>query len=120
MSTWIIKGFFDDIPKELEWASSIDGCSKLKTLWHVFVPLVWPGVTAIALFAFLAGWGEYVMISIFIFDDGINTLSVIVKNMYSDESNQGFGLVMAVSTFYMLPCLFFYFFAQKALMKMKI
>lgn len=58
MATWIIKGFFDDIPKELEWASSIDGCGKLKTLWHVFVPLVWPGITAIALFAFLSGWGS--------------------------------------------------------------
>jgi inositol-phosphate transport system permease protein len=120
MSTWIIKGFFDDVPRELEWASSIDGSSRIKTFFKVFLPFVWPGVLAIGLFAFLSGWGEYVMISVFIFDDRINTLSVIVRSLYSEESSQGFGIAMAVSTFYMLPCLLFYFFAQKSLMKMRI
>jgi len=120
MATWIIKGFFDDVPRELEWASKIDSGSRLKTFFHVFLPLVWPGVMAISLFAFLSGWGEYVMISVFIFDDRVNTISVIVRNLYSDEAARGFGVVMAVSTFYMIPCLILYFFAQKSLLKMKI
>ncbi|MBW7457090.1 carbohydrate ABC transporter permease [Paenibacillus sepulcri] len=120
MSTWIIKGFFDDVPKELEWASSVDGSSRIKTFVAVYLPLVWPGIVAVSLFAFLSGWGEYIMVSVFLFDDNINTLSLIVRSLFSETSTASYGVVMAVGSFYMLPCLILYFFSQRALMRMKM
>ncbi|MBO7747147.1 carbohydrate ABC transporter permease [Paenibacillus sp. MWE-103] len=120
MSTWIIKGFFDDVPKELEWASSVDGGSRIRTFAAVYLPLVWPGIVAVSLFAFLSGWGEYIMVSVFLFDDDINTLSLIVRSLFSETSTASYGVVMAVGSFYMLPCLILYFFSQRALMRMKM
>ncbi|MZQ81029.1 ABC transporter permease subunit [Paenibacillus sp. 5J-6] len=120
MSTWIIKGFFDEVPKELEWASSVDGSSRIKTFIAVYLPLVWPGIVAVSLFAFLSGWSEYIMVSVFLFDDNINTLSLIVRSLFSETSTESFGVVMAVGSFYMLPCLILYFFSQRALMRMKM
>ncbi|MEF3309945.1 MULTISPECIES: carbohydrate ABC transporter permease [Paenibacillus] len=120
MSTWIIKGFFDEVPRELTWASQADGCGRLKTFMTVFLPHIWPGVAAISLFAFLSGWGEYVMISVFLFDDSISTLSVVIKSLYNETSSASYGQVMALATFYMLPCVVLYFFSQKALMRMKL
>jgi inositol-phosphate transport system permease protein len=120
MSTWIIKGFFDEVPKELEWASSVDGSSRIKTFMAVYLPLVWPGIVAVSLFAFLSGWSEYIMVSVFLFDDNINTLSLIVRSLFSETSTESYGVVMAVGSFYMLPCLILYFFSQRALMRMKM
>ncbi|NOU73558.1 ABC transporter permease subunit [Paenibacillus sp. LMG 31458] len=120
MSTWIIKGFFDEVPKELTWAAQTDGCGKFKIFYTVFLPKIWPGVAAISLFAFLSGWGEYVMVSVFIFDDKINTLSIIIKSLFNETSSASYGLVMALATFYMLPCVILYFFSQKALSNMKM
>lgn len=120
MSTWIIKGFFDEVPKELEWASSVDGSSRIKTFVAVYLPLVWPGIVAVSLFAFLSGWSEYIMVSVFLFDDNINTLSLIVRSLFSETSTESYGVVMAVGSFYMLPCLILYFFSQRALMRMKM
>lgn len=119
MSTWIIKGFFDEVPKRLEWAASVDGSSKLQTFFQVYLPNVWPGVTAIALFSFLSGWGEYIMMSVFLFDSEHSTLSVILRGMITEDFTGSYGVVMALATFYMIPCLILYFFSQKALMKMK-
>lgn len=120
MSTWIIKGFFDEVPKRLEWAASVDGSSRFRTFLQVYLPNVWPGVVAISLFAFLSGWGEYIMVSVFLFNDRVNTLSMILSGMLSEEFTGSYGVVMALATFYMLPCLILYFFSQQALMKMKM
>jgi inositol-phosphate transport system permease protein len=120
MSTWIIKGFFDDVPKQLEWAADLDGSSRFQTFVKVYVPNVWPGIVAISLFAFLSGWGEYVMVSVFLFDDEITTLSMILKSLFSEEFTGSYSTIMALATFYMFPCLVLYFFSQKALMKMKM
>lgn len=120
MSTWIIKGFFDEVPKHLEWASSVDGSSRFQTFIQVYLPNVWPGVVAISLFAFLSGWGEYVMVSVFLFDDSTNTLPMILHSLFVEEFHGNYGIVMALAVFYMLPCLILYFFSQQALMKMKM
>jgi len=61
MATWILKGFFDGIPWEVEEAALIDGCSKFMAWRKIIFPLVRPGVSAIAVFAFLSGWGEWIL-----------------------------------------------------------
>ncbi len=60
MSVWIAKGFFDAIPRELEEASLIDGCSPVGSLVRIVVPLITPGLTAIFLLTFVGVWNEFI------------------------------------------------------------
>lgn len=62
MATWIIKGFFDTIPWDIEWAALVDGCTRFTAWRKVIFPQVLPGVAAVAIFAFLAGWSEFIMV----------------------------------------------------------
>jgi multiple sugar transport system permease protein len=56
---WLMRVYFSDIPRELDEAAWIDGCSKMRGLWKVVLPTVWPGVTTVGLLVWLASWGEY-------------------------------------------------------------
>ena len=60
MSVWIAKGFFDAIPRELEEAATIDGCSPLGGLIRIIMPLAIPGMTAIFLLTFVNVWNEFI------------------------------------------------------------
>ncbi|MED4779605.1 carbohydrate ABC transporter permease [Brevibacillus choshinensis] len=122
MSTWIIKGFFDELPKDIDWAASVDGSSKWRTFFRIYVPAIWPGIAAISLFAFLNGWGEYVMVSVLTFNDAKVTFPIILSTLMDTESTStvSYGTIMAIATFYMLPALILYFFSQKYISKMKI
>jgi multiple sugar transport system permease protein len=56
---WLMRVYFTDVPRELDEAAWIDGCSKLRALWRVVLPCAWPGVTTVGLLVALASWGEY-------------------------------------------------------------
>jgi multiple sugar transport system permease protein len=58
---WILRAFFASIPRELEEAAAVDGCSRLRTLARVVLPLARPGIATAATFAFIAAWNEYVV-----------------------------------------------------------
>ena len=60
LSVWIAKGFFDAIPRELEEAALIDGCSPLGVLWRIIMPLAAPGLTAVFLLTFVGVWNEFI------------------------------------------------------------
>lgn len=60
LSVWIAKGFFDAIPRELEEAALIDGCSPLGALWRVTMPLAAPGLMAVFLLTFVGVWNEFI------------------------------------------------------------
>jgi multiple sugar transport system permease protein len=56
---WLMRVYFNEVPRELDEAAWIDGCSKMRALWKVVLPTVWPGLTTVGLLVFLASWGEY-------------------------------------------------------------
>jgi arabinogalactan oligomer/maltooligosaccharide transport system permease protein len=58
-SAWILKGYFDTVPMDLEEAARIDGCSELQSFYKVLIPLSLPALAVVFLFNFLAAWGEY-------------------------------------------------------------
>lgn len=118
MSVWIMKGFFDKVPHEIEWAGSIDGASRTTILRRIVVPTVKPGIVAIGIFAFLSGWGEYVLVSVLIFDQALFTFPVVLQLLFEDTATGSYGVLTALATFYMLPSLLFYVFAQRSLMKL--
>ncbi len=57
-SIWMMKGFCDTLPSDLEDAARVDGASRLRTLWSIVVPIIIPGVVAVGFFAFLNSWNE--------------------------------------------------------------
>ncbi len=117
MGTWIIKGFFDSIPREIEESARIDGASKF-TLWRkIMIPLVKPGLVAVGVMAFIAGWSDFIFVYTFIFDQSKWTLSVFLYSLISSQESVDYNFLATVSIFYMIPTLLLYSFAQKGLTK---
>lgn len=117
MSTWIIKGFFDDIPWEIEWAAYIDGCTRLQTWRKVIIPQLKPGIAAISIFSFMSGWSEFIYAYTFIYSPKNFTLAVFLKNLIGDFRMLDYGLLCAAGLYYMVPTILFFILSQKSLMK---
>lgn len=115
MGTWIIKGFFDDIPREIEESAKIDG-SSLFTLWRkIMIPLVRPGLFAAGIMAFIGGWSDFIFVYTFIFDQSKWTLSVFLYSLIASQESVDYNFLSTVSIFYMIPTIMLYGFAQKGL-----
>ncbi|MEO8510480.1 MAG: carbohydrate ABC transporter permease [Chloroflexota bacterium] len=65
-SVWILKGYYDTVPIELEEAAMIDGCSRLEAFWRILLPLSTPALAIVFLFNFLAAWNEFVLARVLI------------------------------------------------------
>ncbi|WP_245850722.1 carbohydrate ABC transporter permease [Paenibacillus herberti] len=117
MTAWIIKGFFDDVSWDVEWAGLIDGCTRFKVWYTIVIPLIKPGIAAVAIFAFLAGWSEFLLLYTFILSDENITLAAYLQKLMSNPNVINYGLLSAVSIFYMIPVLLFFIFTQKSLMQ---
>ncbi|WP_051317282.1 carbohydrate ABC transporter permease [Ectobacillus panaciterrae] len=117
MTAWIVKGFFDEVPWDVEWAGLIDGCSRLKVWYQIVLPLVKPGIAAVTIFSFLSGWSEFLLLYSFIVSDDNVTLSAYLQKLISDPNLINYGLLSAVSLFYMLPIIVLFITTQKSLLQ---
>jgi len=120
MDTWILKGFFDGIPWELEWAAMVDGSTRFQTWRKILLPIVAPGISAVALFSFMGGWGEFLIAYTYIKRKEFYPLSVFLYSVIGEFVYVDWGLLAAVALFYMLPVLIFYALAQKTLLKLQL
>ncbi|SHH39763.1 carbohydrate ABC transporter permease [Thermosipho atlanticus] len=59
LTTWILQNFFKELPKEVEESAAIDGCSRLRTLWSIVLPMAAPGLVATGLLTFISAWNEF-------------------------------------------------------------
>ncbi|ABR31653.1 sugar ABC transporter permease [Thermosipho melanesiensis] len=59
LTTWILQNFFRELPREVEESAAIDGCSKLRTLWSIVLPMAAPGLVATGLLTFISAWNEF-------------------------------------------------------------
>lgn len=80
---WFMKEFFDEIPVDLEEAAQIDGCSKLKTLWKIVMPLSTPGLASTAIFIFVVSWNEFFFALLYTTTLASKTLPVLVGEFSS-------------------------------------
>ncbi|MDQ0338558.1 inositol-phosphate transport system permease protein [Caldalkalibacillus uzonensis] len=117
LTAWIMKGFFDDVPWDVEWAGLIDGCNRFKVWYTIVLPLVKPGIAAVSIFSFLSGWSEFLLLYTFIISDSNITLATYLQKLLSDPNVVPYGLLTAVSVFYMLPVIAFFILTQKSLMQ---
>lgn len=120
MTVWIIKGFFDDVSWDIEWAGLIDGASRIKIFFVIMLPLVKPGIAAVSIFSFLSGWSEFLLLYTFVHSSGQMTLSSYLSRLLGDPTAINYGYVSAVSLFYMIPVIIFFLFTQKQLMQVSI
>lgn len=116
---WVMKGFFDAIPWQIEMAALVDGATRLTTWYRILLPQIRPGITALCLFAFLSGWGEYVLLLTFILDKSGWTLSRYLAGVLGEgDMFVDYGLLTAVGVFYMLPALLLFVVAHKYLTRL--
>ena len=113
---WIMKGFYDTVPWEIEMAGVQDGASRFQ-VWHKLVlPQILPGIAALAIFSFMAGWSEFVLPLILAPSSDARLLSVYLAGLMIDDYLSDFGLFKAVGLFYIVPVMIFYLFTQDKLM----
>lgn len=114
-TTWMLKGYFDTIPKELEQAAMVDGCTPLSAMVRVVLPISTPGLAATALYAFVLSWSEYAYARTFLVSDKNNwTANLGVATMrgeYSTDWNE----IAAASVFVAAPIIIIYLFLERYL-----
>jgi len=120
LGIWIMKGFYDGIPWDMEMSALVDGCTRLEAWWKVIMPNVKGGIASTMIFAFLSGWAEYIFILTFIVSEQNWTLSRLVAAMIGDWRFVDYGQLAAVSFYYMIPVVVFFLFFQKYLLRMTI
>jgi ABC-type glycerol-3-phosphate transport system permease component len=108
---WLLRGFFSDVPEELEDAARIDGCSRLQTLWKVYLPLTAPGISATAILSAIWIWNELTIALALTFDSA-KTVTVAVAG-FRGYASIDWGSMTAASIVSILPMLVFAAFAQR-------
>ncbi len=106
-SIWMMRTFFASLPRELEEAAAIDGAGRWKTVVHVLIPLLRPGIAAIAIFAFVASWTEYLFASVLIISDAKRTLPVGLSGIIG-QYQIDWGLLLAGASLSVLPVVVFF------------
>ena len=113
---WIMKGFYDSVPWEIEMAGVTDGASRF-TVWRLLVlPQVQPGLAALMIFSFLSGWSEFILPLVLAPANAPQVLATYLASIIADDRLADFSLFKAVSIFYALPVLAIYLIFQKKLM----
>lgn len=120
MTAWILKGFFDNIPWDLEWAALVDGCSRLGTWRRIILPMIMPGIAAMSIFSFIAGWGEFILVYTYMGEEKYFTLSVFIHRLIGEIMYVRWGIVAALGVFYLIPVILFFLLTQKALLRIYI
>ncbi len=119
-SIFIMKGFFDGVPWDIEMSAMSDGASRRQAFWHVVLPQVKVGMLAVGVFAFIKGWEEYVFVRTLLFEKSNWMMSLYLFWVSDDIMGVDYGIVAAVSVFYILPSLLLYIFCQKYLVQMSL
>ncbi|MEZ5670515.1 MAG: carbohydrate ABC transporter permease, partial [Alphaproteobacteria bacterium] len=113
-SIYLMRNSFEAIPRELEEAAVVDGCSSLQILRRIFVPLVLPGIVTVALFAFIMSWNEFIAALIFMSDEGSFTVPIMLTGVATgDFGTINWGALQAGVIISILPCALVYVLLQK-------
>ena len=116
LGIWIMKGFYDSVPWEIEMAGIQDGASRFTVWYRLVLPQVRPGFFALGLFSFLEGWSEYILPAVLAPANDVQMLSVYLASLIADDQHFDFNLFKSVGLFYAIPVIIFYLFFQDKLM----
>ncbi len=116
LSMYLLKTFFDQLPRDLEDAARIDGCNKLQTWWNVGLPLVAPALAVVVIFNALNVWNEFVLASLLFTDYSFMPLQVGLME-FSNKMVTQHTLIMAALTVAAMPIILLYIKMQKHFVK---
>lgn len=113
INTWLMKGFFDTVPKELDESAQIDGASHAQVFFRIMLPLVTPVLAIVGLLVFISTVNEFLMASVFLRDTDAKTLGLGLYQLVSSQRNANFGMFAVGAVMLSLPTLAVFWFLQR-------
>ncbi len=113
LSVWMMKSFCDSVPKSLDEAARVDGCSRFKTMTQIVIPLMKPGMLAVGIYAFLQSWDDYMIALVVMNKTSMKTLPVGIAETFLGECGFDYAGMMTVSVVASLPVLLLFLFFNK-------
>ena len=102
--TWLLRSFFEAVPKDIEEAAIVDGCGKFRTFISIILPLTAPGVVTVFIYSLVSSWGEYLFASILIRSNELKTLPLGLA-MYTTDQYIEWGKLLAGTVVIFVPLL---------------
>ncbi len=112
ITVWMLRGFIDTVPYEMEEAATVDGCGPYGILFRIVIPVLAPAIAAVSMFAFILSWNEFLFPLLITKDPASRTISVGLA-FFIDDAGVKWGPLMAASVFMSLPPIIAFSFAQK-------
>ena len=116
LNVFLLRGFFEEIPRDLDDAGRIDGCNILTLFVYVMLPLARPALATVTIFSFLASWDEFTWAVTSLSDDTLYTLPVAIR-MFQRAHATEWGLVFAASVIAVLPVILVFLVFQRSFVK---
>jgi len=113
VNTWLIKGFFDTVPIELDESAKVDGASHTTTFFSIILPLVTPILAVVGVLSFISAINEFLMASVFLTQSESKTLAVGLYGLVAGERNANFGVFAAGTLLTAIPTVLLFFYFQK-------
>ncbi len=110
----MLKGFFENLPGEIEDSAKVDGCCRIALLTRIVIPLSGPGIAAVGAFTFVLAWSEYLFAITFINSDAKRTVASGLQ-LFKTQLGIDFGVLMAASVVAMTPVVVAFVLLQKYL-----
>jgi len=115
-SIWLLTGYFATVPREIEEAALIDGCSRPQALLRVLLPICKPGVVTTMIFAFITAWNEFVFALTFVPSDEFRPLTVAIPSFIGQYGAQ-WQLLMAASLLATVPVVVMFLLVERHLVR---
>jgi arabinogalactan oligomer/maltooligosaccharide transport system permease protein len=114
-TTWLLKGYFDTIPIEIEEAAMIDGCGPIQSFLLIGLPMAKPALAVTALLAFMGGWGEFVFASVLVPSPAARRTLMVGMYGMANNPNIPWGYFAAGAVMTIIPVMIVYLYFQRYL-----
>lgn len=114
--TWIFKAFFDSVPKEIDEAAAIDGCTAFQTFSRVLLPIIVPSLVTVSILVSIYAWNEFTFAFLFT-SSSSKTTPILISEMLGSLTGIAWGQVFAASVMQMLPMVIFLLLVQEFLLE---
>jgi ABC-type glycerol-3-phosphate transport system permease component len=114
LAVWLLRSFFETIPRDLEEAAMSDGATRFGAMVKVIFPLAGPGLAATAIFSFIAAWNEFLFALTFVKKENLRTLPVALS-AFVGQQQADWGLIMAASVMFTVPVVLFFLAVHRRL-----
>ncbi len=116
LGVWLMKGFFDNIPWDMERSALIDGASRWRTYWQILLPQIRPGLLALGIFSFIGGWNAFIIPQTYSVGPQASNITVFMNQLIDETAPTDWNQVAAVGLFNLIPIFIFFIFAQEYLL----